>query len=172
MRLPPTARRRGRPGRHDRRGGRRHPRLHLRGRAPAGRVLARRALHRRPRPAVRRLGGGQFRYSLPGDGVTLPAGPTEITGYALAGDDRRVPRVDMSVDGGRRWRQAELGEEAGPWAWRQWRLTAELRPGETEILARAWDSAAALQPESPAQLWNPKRYANNSWARVRVTVRA
>jgi sulfite oxidase len=43
-------------------------------------------------------------------------------------------------------------------------------PGSAEIVARAWDSAAATQPEDPAQLWNPKGYANNSWARLRLTV--
>jgi sulfite oxidase len=40
-----------------------------------------------------------------------------------------------------------------------------------EVIARAWDSAAATQPEDPAQLWNPKGYANNSWARLRLRVR-
>jgi sulfite oxidase len=34
------------------------------------------------------------------------------------------------------------------------------------VVARAWDSAAGLQPADPAELWNPKGYVNNSWARV------
>ncbi|WP_338601744.1 hypothetical protein [Saccharopolyspora sp. SCSIO 74807] len=37
--------------------------------------------------------------------------------------------------------------------------------------ARAWDTSAAVQPESAAQLWNPKGYVNNSWARARITAR-
>jgi sulfite oxidase len=36
---------------------------------------------------------------------------------------------------------------------------------------RAWDTAAAVQPESPRDLWNPGGYVNNSWARLRVTAR-
>ena len=42
------------------------------------------------------------------------------------------------------------------------------RPGEHEILVRAWDSSAATQPEDEAALWNPKGYVNNARPRVRV----
>ena len=41
--------------------------------------------------------------------------------------------------------------------------------GPTRILARAWDSTGATQPSSPADVWNPKGYVNNSWADVTVT---
>ncbi len=101
----------------------------------------------------------------------LRAGPTEVTGYAFAGDDRGIARVDVSADGGHRWRQADLDGEAGPWAWRHWRTIIDLPVGETQITARAWDTTAALQPESAAHVWNPKGYVNNSWARLRVTAR-
>ena len=103
--------------------------------------------------------------------ATLPAGPTEVTGYAFAGDDRGIARVDVSVNGGRRWHRAHLEAPAGPWAWRHWRTVIDLPPGDTEITARAWDTAAAVQPESAGSLWNPKGYVNNSWARLRLTAR-
>jgi sulfite oxidase len=106
----------------------------------------------------------------PADGETVPAGGVEVRGYAFAGGERYVARVDVSLDGGTSWRQAELLENLGPWAWRQWRLTVDLAPGEHEIVVRAWDSSAATQPEDEAALWNPKGYVNN--ARPRVTVRA
>jgi DMSO/TMAO reductase YedYZ molybdopterin-dependent catalytic subunit len=32
-----------------------------------------------------------------------------------------------------------------------------------------WDSAAGVQPEHAATVWNPKGYVNSAWARVRVT---
>lgn len=101
----------------------------------------------------------------------LPVGPAEVAGYAFAGDDRGIARVDVSADGGRSWRQAELGRLAGPWAWRHWRVTIDLPAGQTQLTARAWDTAAAVQPESAEHLWNPKGYVNNSWARLRVTAR-
>ena len=68
----------------------------------------------------------------------------------------------------RRWSQAELLEDLGRWAWRHWRITVDLAPGEHEILVRAWDSSAATQPEDEAALWNPKGYVNNARPRVRV----
>lgn len=104
----------------------------------------------------------------PDDGARVPPGPTEVTGYALAGDGRAVARVDVSVDGGRSWRQADLDPDPDPWTWRHWRAVVDVPAGGTEIVARAWDSTGAAQPESPAHLWNPKGYVNNSWARVRV----
>jgi len=106
----------------------------------------------------------------PADGDTVPAGPIEIRGYAFAGGERHVARVDVCVDGDANWSQAELLQDLGRWAWRQWRSTLVLPPGEHEIVVRAWDSSAATQPESEAALWNPKGYVNN--ARPRLTVRA
>ncbi|MEA2319517.1 MAG: sulfite oxidase [Solirubrobacteraceae bacterium] len=104
----------------------------------------------------------------PADGETVAPGPVEVRGYAFAGGERHVARVDVSTDGGTSWAQAELLEDLGAWAWRQWRLTVELAPGEHEIIARAWDSSAATQPEQEAGLWNPKGYVNNARPRVRV----
>jgi sulfite oxidase len=104
----------------------------------------------------------------PGDGETVPAGPVDIRGYAFAGGERHVARVDVSLDGGHRWSQAELLDDLGRWAWRQWRITLALAPGEHEIVVRAWDSSAATQPEDEAALWNPKGYVNNARPRIRI----
>jgi sulfite oxidase len=104
----------------------------------------------------------------PADGETVPAGPIEVRGYAFAGGERYVARVDVSLDGGRAWSPAELLDDLGPWAWRQWRITVDLAPGDHEIVVRAWDSSAATQPENEAALWNPKGYVNNAQPRVRV----
>jgi sulfite oxidase len=106
----------------------------------------------------------------PADGETVPAGPVEVRGYAFAGGERHVARVDVSLDGAR-WTQAELLDDLGPWAWRQWRITLELAPGAHEIVVRAWDSSAATQPEDEAALWNPKGYVNNARPRVHVHAR-
>jgi sulfite oxidase len=106
----------------------------------------------------------------PADGETVAAGPVEVRGYAFAGGERHVARVDISVDRGASWSQAELLADLGPWAWRHWRAAPALAPGEYEILVRAWDSSAATQPEDEAALWNPKGYVNNARPRVRVRV--
>lgn len=104
----------------------------------------------------------------PADGQSVAPGPTTITGYAFAGQDRAVARVDVSVDGGRSWAQADLDPPAGPWAWQHWRVPAELPTGAVDVVARAWDTTGALQPEHAADLWNPKGYINNSWAHARL----
>jgi sulfite oxidase len=104
----------------------------------------------------------------PRDGETVRAGPVEARGYAFAGGDRYVARVDVSIDGGANWRQAQLLDDLGRWAWRQWRITLNLAAGEHEILVRAWDSSAATQPDDEAGLWNPKGYVNNARPRIRV----
>jgi sulfite oxidase len=105
----------------------------------------------------------------PGKDARLPAGPTEVVGFAFAGDDRSVARVDLSCDSGSTWCHADLEEPENPWTWQHWRATVTLPAGRTELIARAWDSTAAVQPESPATVWNPRGYANNSWARLHVT---
>jgi sulfite oxidase len=108
----------------------------------------------------------------PADGAEVAAGRVEVRGYAFAGGERYVTRVDVSTDGGSSWAQAELLDDLGPWAWRHWRIAVELAPGEHEILVRAWDSSAATQPEDEAALWNPKGYVNNARPRVRVVALA
>jgi sulfite oxidase len=70
----------------------------------------------------------------PEDGASVAAGAVEVSGYAFAGDDRRIVRVDTSTDGGRNW------THLGPWAWRRWRTRVTLAAGPAEIVARAWDS--------------------------------
>lgn len=106
----------------------------------------------------------------PGDGARVPAGVLAVSGYAYAGGDREVARVDVSADGGTTWRQAELAPHRSRWTWRLWRAGVDAQPGPLHLVARAWDNTGALQPESPASVWNPKGYANNSWARISVTV--
>ncbi|MFB6286134.1 MAG: molybdopterin-dependent oxidoreductase [Candidatus Bipolaricaulia bacterium] len=109
----------------------------------------------------------------PQQGETLSAGNAQLSGYAMAGGDRTVARVDVSPDGGQRWVEATLLDGEGsdsPWAWVFWEADVELTPGQHELVVRAWDSAANTQPESVAPLWNFKGYMNNAWHRVRVSV--
>ena len=105
----------------------------------------------------------------PDDGDEVPAGPTHVAGYAFAGDDRTVVRVDVTADGGATWAQADLDAQPTPWTWRFWHARVDVPPGRVEIMARAWDNTAAVQPEHPATVWNPKGYINNSWPSVTVT---
>jgi sulfite oxidase len=105
----------------------------------------------------------------PDDGASVPAGPTTITGYALSGDGRGITRVDISLDGGRTWHQAVLADQSSPWSWSHWSISLDLPLGEVEIISRAWDTAAAVQPEHEYHLWNPQGYFNTAWYRIHLT---
>src|SRR5205823_6667607 len=98
----------------------------------------------------------------PGDGDALDEGQVSVEGWAIAGGNRLVERVDVSADGGESWSEAQLDGGRDPCQWRLWRAELDLLPGEHELVARAWDSAANTQPEDAAKLWNAKGYANNA----------
>ncbi|MEV4420521.1 sulfite oxidase [Patulibacter sp. NPDC049589] len=107
---------------------------------------------------------------VPDHDARVTAGPVAVRGYAFAGGERHVARVDVSADGGKTWVEADLDEDLGRWAWRLWSTEMHLDRGDHEIVVRAWDSAAASQPEHPGPLWNPKGYVNNAWGRVTLHV--
>ncbi len=104
--------------------------------------------------------------ALPADGERVRTGALVVEGWATAGGDRSVERVELAVDG--EWNEAELEGEAQPGAWRRWRAVVELTAGPHEVIVRAWDSSGATQPEDPAAIWNPNGYVNNAWHRVGV----
>ncbi|HEX2110382.1 MAG TPA: molybdopterin-dependent oxidoreductase [Gaiellaceae bacterium] len=89
-------------------------------------------------------------------------------GYAVAGGERTVERVEISPDGGATWTAASLAERPRPGVWRLWRAELELGPGAGEVAVRAWDSAGETQPTDDAGVWNPKGYMNDAWHRVPV----
>jgi len=106
----------------------------------------------------------------PHNAMAIPAGAIEVRGYAIAGGNRHVARVDVSVDGGQSWNSADLLGDARPWTWRFWRALLNLTPGEHKLVVRAVDSAANTQPEDVRSIWNFKGYMNNAWHRVTVKV--
>ncbi len=99
----------------------------------------------------------------------LPPGETMLRGYAIA-TGRRVARVDVSVDGGRTWMQAELLGDGSPWSWIFWQKPVRLSVGRHELAVRAWDSAGQTQPASASDVWNCKGYLSAAWHRVLVQV--
>lgn len=108
----------------------------------------------------------------PADSSHPPAGRTHISGYAYAGGDRTVARVDVSADDGATWTQAELTHSDDRWTWTTWTLDLDLdlEPGRHVLAVRAWDNTGAQQPQSPEAVWNPKGYANTSWDRLQLDV--
>lgn len=106
--------------------------------------------------------------------VTFPANgassgmETEVRGHAWSGD-RAIERVDISIDFGATWQQAELDTPANDGAWQNWRANVTFpKAGYYEVWARATDSEGVSQPF--AIDWNPKGYLNNSLHRVGLAV--
>jgi sulfite oxidase len=106
--------------------------------------------------------------STPQEDQTVPAGPTRIQGYAIATDGNPVQRVELSIDGGKSWVNANIVERADPYAWCFWEATLTLSPGDYQIVARAWDASNQTQPEYVGQIWNFRGYMNNAWHRVNI----
>lgn len=106
----------------------------------------------------------------PDYGARIPAGPVTVNGYAIAEDCRGITRVEVSVNGGVTWLQAELTPPRNAWTWRHWSLETAVERGPLTLIARAYDATGTTHPETAAALWNPGGYANNSWPRLDVTV--
>jgi sulfane dehydrogenase subunit SoxC len=99
----------------------------------------------------------------------LDPGPCRLEGRAWSGWGA-IERVDVSVDDGAGWLQAELEAQPDPRRWVRWSLDWDAsEPGAYVLSSRARDAAGNEQPIRPR--WNLKGYANNAVARIPVTVR-
>ena len=80
-----------------------------------------------------------------------------------------LERVEVSSDGGSKWREAKLSDPKLNFAWRLWQLDWKPpEPGYYTLMSRATDSAGRVQPFVPA--WNPSGYLWNGIDRIGVTV--
>jgi sulfane dehydrogenase subunit SoxC len=99
----------------------------------------------------------------------VDAGPCRLEGRAWSGW-APITRVEVSVDGGATWDEAQLDTPLGDRAWRGWTYAWDAAaPGSHVISSRATDADGRTQPVDPA--WNLKGYANNAVERIAVTVR-
>jgi len=100
----------------------------------------------------------------------VQAGPVELRGRAWSGYGP-ITRVEVSVDGGASWNDAEVSPPPGVHAWQAWRYAWDAsRAGEYELCCRAHDRAGNVQPVE--QYWTARGMGNNAVHRVRVLVRA
>ncbi len=97
----------------------------------------------------------------------VKAGPLTLTGRAWAGR-AQVRRVEVSIDAGKTWNDASLGDPVGPYAWREWSFDWQAVPGHHELAVRATDSDGHVQPDG--QHWTYQGMGNNAAHRVAVVV--
>ena len=71
-----------------------------------------------------------------------------LFGVAWGGPDA-VAKVEISVDAGRSWTEAQLIGPRAPYSWTMWEYLWEVaQPGDYTILARAASSGGHVQPTS------------------------
>ena len=106
----------------------------------------------------------------PSDAEPVRAGWVQLHGVAMGGT-QAVRRVEVSIDGGKTWRDAAfIGPDLGRYAWRQFAMPVRLAPGTYTIMSRATDSQGRVQPDSTPE--NGGGYLNSGWQAhgVRVVV--
>lgn len=107
--------------------------------------------------------------TLPADRAVLRRGRVEVRGLAWSGS-ARVSTVQLSADGGARWKDATLDNAGTAFDWTLWRASVELHQmGPVELVCRASDARGNTQPERR----DPQRmddYAYNVYHRVRCVV--
>jgi sulfite oxidase len=114
----------------------------------------------------------------PESGDTVRVGPDEaleVKGYALPhGPDGPVVKVEVSVDDGVSWQEAELlndPEGGGRWTWVLWQARVKLSIGKHRTLSKATDKGVNMQEKDP--VWNLRGVAYNGYGEVRdLTVEA
>ncbi|KAI0881380.1 Oxidoreductase, molybdopterin-binding domain-containing protein [Annulohypoxylon maeteangense] len=104
----------------------------------------------------------------------------QIEGYAYSGGGREIQRVDISLDGGMTWDQAQLIDDTKlergnkAWCWKRWKYETGLSEvvksskGESKatLVIKATDDAYNTQPETHKSIYNPRGNLATAWHRV------
>jgi len=103
----------------------------------------------------------------------------KASGWGWAGGGRNVVRINITGDGGKTWKPAEItmgGDQKfnRAWAWVFWTcedIAAIVdEDGQVEICSKAVDAALNSQPEKCDHMWNIRGLGNNSWFRSKMAV--
>jgi DMSO/TMAO reductase YedYZ molybdopterin-dependent catalytic subunit len=107
----------------------------------------------------------------PKAGEQIAAGTDyKIRGAAWTGESE-VTRVEVSVDGGKSWNEAKLGDKSTRFAWRLWEFPwrAPDKAGPVTLIARATDARGQTQPTKRDP--NRRNYVITHVLPVEVTVK-
>ncbi len=93
------------------------------------------------------------------EGATVPANKdVGLRGIAFDGG-QGISDVAVSADNGKTWTESTLGDDLGPYSFREWKANVTLAPGKYRLMVRAANRAGESQPLEP--LWNPAGYMRN-----------
>jgi DMSO/TMAO reductase YedYZ molybdopterin-dependent catalytic subunit len=107
----------------------------------------------------------QSRIDLPRSGQRVATGSVEIAGVAWA-PTRGISRVEVTIDDGATWREAELSVPLSNTAWIQWRTAVDMPPGDYFIKVRATDGTGETQT---AEITQPAPDGARGYHTIRVT---
>jgi sulfite oxidase len=106
-----------------------------------------------------------------------------VKGYAWSGGGRSIIRVDVSMDGGKTWSEAELTPSHRSslyksWDWTLWQIKLPVshlmkgdgKEADINLVCKATDSSYSSQPESFEGIWNFRGVLSNAWSRVNVKI--
>jgi DMSO/TMAO reductase YedYZ molybdopterin-dependent catalytic subunit len=92
----------------------------------------------------------------------------ELKGIAWDGG-HGIQQVEVSIDGGKSWREAEIGQDYGRFSWRHWHF--RFRPqqkGDYSLVVKATNRIGMTQPFRPIQ--NPAGYHHNRVQTITLSV--
>ena len=91
-----------------------------------------------------------------------------VRGHAWAGD-KNVKKVEISIDYGASWKNANLQNPINKYSWQDWHIKINFpSTGYFEIWSKATDEDNISQPYDIS--WNPKGYLNNSIHRISTNI--
>ncbi|MDQ3396677.1 MAG: hypothetical protein M3511_02715, partial [Deinococcota bacterium] len=100
------------------------------------------------------------------EATRLPDGSAAVGGIAWAGI-RGVDKVEVSVDGGSSWQEAQLKPALNGVSWNLWGFSWSAEPGNYEVLVRATDGTGETQSAERAA---PLPDGASGYHQVRVRV--
>jgi sulfite dehydrogenase (cytochrome) subunit A len=93
------------------------------------------------------------------EGAEVKAGQgITVKGIAFDGG-YGIRQVLFSEDGGKNWREADLGKDLGKYSFREWTISFKPKAGAQSLKVKATNRIGQSQPMEP--LWNPAGYMRN-----------
>lgn len=102
------------------------------------------------------------------EGASLSAGAGATIGGIAFGGDTGVARVELSMDDGRSWQLATLGDDFGKYSFRRWQVNIpQLMKGPHSLMVRCTNLSGDVQPAMPN--WNNSGFMLNAVETAHIT---
>ena len=92
------------------------------------------------------------------DGAKVKRGKVTVSGLAWDGG-YGIRQVDVSIDNGKTWTSAALGQDLGKYAFRPWTFTLNAKRGKNSVMVNATNVIG--QAQTSTLIFNPAGYHNN-----------